>query len=49
VPFEQSGALHEAAPDPKRLVVIEGADHNDEVLTDGARVVQAVAELLGIG
>ena len=49
VPIEQSVALHEAAHDPKRLVVIEGADHNDDALAFGAEVVQAVVELLRTG
>ena len=49
VPIEQSLALHEAASEPKRLVVLESADHNDEALAFGPRVVQAVVELLRIG
>ena len=49
MPIEQSVALHDAARDPKRLVVIEGADHNDDVLAFGTKVVQAVVEMLRIG
>jgi uncharacterized protein len=46
VPMDDSVALYEAANDPKRLVILEGADHNDAELTFGPRVVQAVTELL---
>lgn len=43
VPADQSRRLFEAANEPKRLVVIENADHNDEALTAGPRVIDAVA------
>jgi hypothetical protein len=46
VPAAQSRRLFEAALEPKRLEIIEGADHNDEVLTAGPRVVGAVREFL---
>lgn len=46
VPAEQSRRLFEAAHDPKRLVVVEGADHNDEALIIGPQVVAAVREFL---
>jgi fermentation-respiration switch protein FrsA (DUF1100 family) len=39
VPPSQSRAIYDAAPGPKGLVVIEGADHNDAVLTSGRRVI----------
>jgi uncharacterized protein len=39
VPFGQSREVFEAAPEPKRLVRIEGADHNDPRLGHGPRVV----------
>lgn len=47
VPVDQSIGLYTAAPEPKRLVVLEGADHNDEVLTTGAPVADAVVAFLG--
>jgi fermentation-respiration switch protein FrsA (DUF1100 family) len=46
VPADQSRRLFEAARQPKRLLVIEGADHNDEALVAGPRLVDAVVELL---
>ena len=45
VPADQSRRLFELAREPKRLVVIENADHNDEALTAGPRVIEAVAQL----
>jgi fermentation-respiration switch protein FrsA (DUF1100 family) len=45
VPADQSRRLFELAKEPKRLVVIEHADHNDEALTAGPRVIDAVAKL----
>jgi uncharacterized protein len=42
VPVSQSRRLFEAALEPKRLEIVEGADHNDEVLVAGPRVVGAV-------
>ncbi len=38
VPASLSRRLYEAAPEPKRFVLVPGADHNDEVLVDGERV-----------
>lgn len=38
--------LFDAARSPKRLLIIKGADHNDEALVWGPQVMQAVAELL---
>jgi fermentation-respiration switch protein FrsA (DUF1100 family) len=49
VPVDQSVALYAAAPEPKRLVVLEGADHNDEVLTVGAPIADAVVAFLREG
>jgi fermentation-respiration switch protein FrsA (DUF1100 family) len=46
VPADQSRRLFEAANEPKRLVVIENADHNDEALTSGPRVIEAVVQLV---
>lgn len=47
VPTEQSRQLFAAAREPKRLVIIEGADHNDAALAgDGAVMLDAVAAFL---
>ncbi len=46
VPVEQSRELFAAVPGPKRLVVIDGADHNDYALTAGEELVDAIAALL---
>jgi fermentation-respiration switch protein FrsA (DUF1100 family) len=46
VPYEQSRRLFEAAPGPKRLVTFDGADHNDAVLTFGARLLDETAHFL---
>jgi uncharacterized protein len=46
VPTEQSRRLFQAANEPKRLLIIEGADHNDLGLVAGPEVVGAVANLL---
>ncbi len=46
VPMDDSVALYEAANDPKRLVILKGADHNDAELTIGPQVVQAVVDLI---
>jgi fermentation-respiration switch protein FrsA (DUF1100 family) len=46
VPIEQSKKLFEASPGPKRLLVIDGADHNDFALTAGDRLVDEVVEFL---
>jgi fermentation-respiration switch protein FrsA (DUF1100 family) len=43
VPVEQSRSVHDAAIGPKRLVVIEGADHNDAELAHGQTVVDEIA------
>ncbi len=42
VPIEQSRALYQAATGPKRLVTIEGADHNDFELAVGHQLVRQV-------
>ena len=47
VPLEDSEALFDAAREPKRLVIIEGADHNDEALAFGPQVIRAIVDLLG--
>lgn len=51
VPISQSREVYEAAPTPKDLVVVEGANHNDPELTGGPGIGQAInaffAEHLG--
>jgi fermentation-respiration switch protein FrsA (DUF1100 family) len=46
VPLDDTLALFDTAREPKRLVVIEGADHNDEALAFGPEVVRAIVEFL---
>jgi len=46
VPLADTQLLFEAAPQPKRLVVIPGADHNDEALAEGPALVRAIVEQL---
>ena len=46
IPTEQSRRLYEAIAAEKRLVVVAGADHNDEVLFDGQELIQAVLDFL---
>jgi fermentation-respiration switch protein FrsA (DUF1100 family) len=46
VPTSQSRRLFEAALEPKRLVIVDGADHNDEALNAGPRVITAVTEFV---
>ena len=46
VPLEQSRELFAASPGPKRMVVIEGADHNDLALTAGAMLIDEVVAFL---
>jgi fermentation-respiration switch protein FrsA (DUF1100 family) len=45
IPPEQSRAVAAAAGGPTRLLEIEGADHNDPALLDGAALIAAVVEL----
>jgi hypothetical protein len=47
IPVEQSRELFAAAPGSKRLVVIEGADHNDLALTAGDQLVDEIVAFLG--
>ena len=46
IPIEQSRRLHAAIASEKRLVVIAGADHNDEALFDGQELIQAVIDFV---
>jgi uncharacterized protein len=45
VPSEQSRRLFDAAREPKRLLIIEGVDHNDFELVAGPKVIAAIASL----
>lgn len=50
VPAGQSERVYEAASEPKKLLMVEGADHNDFGLTAGAELVAGVVAFLdGIG
>jgi pimeloyl-ACP methyl ester carboxylesterase len=46
IPAEQSRRLYAALAAEKRLVVIAGADHNDEALFDGQQLIQAVLDFV---
>ena len=46
VPTEQSRRVFDAAAGPKTLVILPGADHNDEVLFTGDQMLAAIARLL---
>jgi uncharacterized protein len=46
VPASHSRRLFAAAPQPKRLVVLEGADHNDHDLLAGPRLVEELRSFL---
>ncbi len=47
VPLEDTERLYDAAREPKQMLVIEGADHNDEEVMWGPRVIGAIARFLG--
>lgn len=46
VPADQTRELYEAASEPKDLLMIEGAGHNDRALLDGDDMVEAMVEFL---
>lgn len=46
VPFDQSRAIYDAAPHPKRWVVVDGADHTDPQLATGPELIQATVQFL---
>jgi hypothetical protein len=46
VPIEQTRRVYEAAPDPKSLLVINGADHNDDSLLAGREMIDGVLRFL---
>lgn len=46
IPLALTERVYQAAVDPKRLVVIAGADHNDEVLFTGERLISEVVRFV---
>jgi uncharacterized protein len=46
VPIGETQELFEAAKEPKRLVVIQGANHNDRELLTGPQMMAAIREFL---
>jgi fermentation-respiration switch protein FrsA (DUF1100 family) len=46
VPVEQSRRLYDAAASAKTLVIVEGADHNDEELVAGKQMIDAMIRFL---
>jgi fermentation-respiration switch protein FrsA (DUF1100 family) len=46
VPASHSRRLFAAAPEPKRLVVLDGADHNDHDLLAGPRLIEELRSFL---
>jgi uncharacterized protein len=46
VPIDQTRRLYEAAPDPKSLLIISGADHNDESLLAGREMIGGLLRFL---
>lgn len=46
VPVSQSEAVYRAAARPERLLVIDGADHNDSELLAGAALIEAVTDFI---
>jgi uncharacterized protein len=50
IPASHSRRLFDAAPQPKRLVVLDGADHNDDELLAGPRLLAELRAFLdGVG
>jgi protein-L-isoaspartate(D-aspartate) O-methyltransferase len=46
VPLEQSRRLYDAAADPKQLLVIAGADHNDLELLAGREMISTIVRFI---
>ena len=46
VPIAQTRRLYDAAGAPKSLLIIDGADHNDESLVDGREMIDGVLRFL---
>lgn len=49
VPSRFSQALFDAAPQPKKLLLVEGATHNNSLRMAGAKYRQALRELFALG
>lgn len=47
VPISQTERVYAAASSPKRLVVLEGLDHNDYELLAGPRMIAEIADFIG--
>lgn len=48
VPLDQSRRLFDRAVEPKRLVIVKGADHNDRALLDGDELMASVGAFLAV-
>ena len=46
IPVEQGRRLFEAAPGPKRLLIVEGAGHNDLSIVGGEKYIDSLAEFV---
>jgi len=46
VPLEQSRQLFAMTPEPRQLMIVRGADHNDGELLDGRQMIEAVRGFL---
>jgi hypothetical protein len=46
VPADLSRRLYDAAPQPKRFVLVPGADHNDPRLLDGRQTIGEIAQFV---
>lgn len=46
IPVAQGRRLFEAAPEPKRLLIIEGAGHNDLSIVGGEKYIDTLAEFI---
>jgi fermentation-respiration switch protein FrsA (DUF1100 family) len=46
IPVEQGRRLFEAAPEPKRLQIIEGAGHNDLSIVGGEQYIDSLAQFI---
>jgi fermentation-respiration switch protein FrsA (DUF1100 family) len=46
IPFDESDRLYEAAPEPKQIVVLKGADHNSEAMYSGPGMYTAIDRFL---
>lgn len=49
VPSRFAQALYDAAPEPKRLLLVEGGTHNNSMRTGSAAYRQVLQELFGVG